>query len=285
MSLDHKAMPDISKLDPASLTKDQKAIFNLIADVIPYISADLQFALETPAEIRKMPGNAKLPDTFKLGLRLVDGVIYVKASDLAMFMPQGKSPADWMGINLPDMIAAILKQPGFNVGMGSMNTSMNASSNMVQMFNDPKTLGLFIKIERLADTEVNSHKVAVFKTTLDYPALFKLPFMQDMITQQIKVAGAKLSEKDIKAIMDQVQGMAKGMQFSLTKSIDLESKYVHLTEISMVFDLSSMKAQIGSAPVFTLDGTVTQADFNSIPTITAPKGGMVIPVESLMPSK
>lgn len=37
MSLDHKAMPDISKLDPASLTKDQKAIFNLIADVIPYI--------------------------------------------------------------------------------------------------------------------------------------------------------------------------------------------------------------------------------------------------------
>jgi hypothetical protein len=285
MSVDQKAMPDISKLNPTDMMKDQKAIFKLIAEAIPQVAADLQFSLEVPPEVLKMAGNTKLPNPLKLNLRLVDGVMYVKTRDLATFMPQVKHMPEWMGVNLPDVMTAIVNQPEFNVGMGSMSSSMGTSSNMMQMFNDPKVLGGFVKIERLADAEVDSHKVAVFKTTLDYPELFNLPFMQDMITQQMKAAGAKLSDKEIKAVMGQIQGMAKGMQFSSTKSIDLESKYVHLTEINMVFDFSSMKAQIGSAPVITLDATVRQADFNSVPTITVPKGGVDNPVESLMPSE
>jgi hypothetical protein len=282
---DHKALPDMSKFDPASLMKDQKAIFNLIAGAIPALSADLQFTLEIPAEIRKMPGNTKLPETVKLSLRLVDGNFYVNTADLAMFMPQGKSPADWMGINLPDMITAILKQPNLSTSMSSMTGGMSMGTNMAGMFSDPKSLGTFIKIERLADAEVNSRKVAVFKTTLDYPAMFAMPGMQDMLKQQMNAAGTKMSDKDIKVIMDQIQGMAKGLQFSSTQNIDLETKYVHQTDINMVFDFSSMKKQMGSAFVMSLNATVTQDDFNSVPAITAPKGAMVIPVESFLPSK
>jgi len=284
-SVDQKAMPDMSKLDPATFAKDQKAIFSLIADAIPYVSADLQLSLSIPAQIRKLSGTAKLPETIKLGLRLVDGVIYVNKDVLALLMPQGSSSPDWMGVNLPDMIKALLKQPGFSASMGSMSSGASMGSNFAGMFSDPKVLAGFIKIERLADAEVNSHKVAVFKTTLDYPAMFEMPFMQDMIKQQIAASGTKMSDKDLKAIMVMVQDLAKNMQFSMTQNIDLESKYVHQTDMNMVFDLSSLKAQMGSAPVFTLSATVTQADFNSVPSITAPKGGVVIPVESIIPTK
>jgi len=284
-TVDHKAMPDMTKLDPAAFAKDSKAIFNLLTGIIPNIGADLQFTLDVPAEIRKMPGNAKLPETIKLGLRLVDGDIYVNTADLATFMPHGKSPAAWMGISLPDLINAILKQPQFTASMSSMTGGMSMGSNIVGIYSDPKTLAGFIKIERLADAVVNSHKVAVFKTTLDYQAMFEMPFMQDMIKQQVAAAGKTLSDKELKAIMVMVQGLAKGMQFSMTKNIDLESKYVYQTDVNMALDWSSMKAQMGSAFVFTLSATVTQDDFNSVLPITTPKGGVLIPVDSIIPPK
>ncbi len=285
LAVDQKAMPDMSKLDPATLAKDQTAIFNLIAKAIPYLSADLQFSLEIPPELLKSMGDAKLPETVKLSLRLVDGDIYVKMADLAAFMPQTNDAPEWLGINLPDMVKAILKQPGFSDSMGSMTAGMGMGSNIAETLSKPETLKGFIKIERLADATVNARQVAVFKTTLDYPAMFELPFMQDMIAQQMKASGSKMSEKEMAAVMDMIKGMAKGMQFSSTQSIDLQSKYVHRTDIDMVLDFSSMKEMTGTAMVFSLSAKMTQGDFNSVPAITAPEGGVVIPVESIVPLK
>ena len=216
-------------------------------------------------------------------------MIYVNKDILALVMPAGQKIPDWMGVNLPDLMTAILKQPQFSAGMsgmtGSMSSSMGMSANMAQMFSDPKNLGTFIKFERLPDAEVNGHKVAVFKTTLDYQAMFAMPAIADLMKQQMTAAGSKMSDKDIQAAMTIIQNMGKGMKFSSTQSIDLETKYVHETSLSMVFDMSSLKAQMGSAFVMTMDATVTQADFNSVPAITAPKGGVVIPIESIFPSK
>lgn len=63
----------------------------------------------------------------------------------------------------------------------------------------------------------------MFKTPLDYPAMFALPGMQEMIGQQMSAMGSKMSESDFKVMMDMFQRMAKGMKFSMTQSVDLES--------------------------------------------------------------
>ncbi len=285
LATDQKTLPDMSKLDPGAWAKDPKAIFSLIAKAIPALSADVQLALEIPTELQRTSATTKLPATIKVGLRLVDGVAYVDKGILALVMPEGGTIPEWMGINLPDVLTAILKQPGLSASMSSMTGGMSTGANMASMFSDPKTLATFIKIERLADAEVNSHKVAVFKTTLDYAAMFAMPGFQDMIKQQMTAAGSKISDASMKAAMDMIQTMAKGMQFSSTQSIDLETQYARQTDISMVLDFSSIKKQMGSAFVMSLDASVTQDDFNSAAAITAPKGAVVVPVESIIPSK
>jgi len=284
-AVDQKSMPDMSKFDPSTLSKDPKAIFDLLAKVIPSVSADLEFSLTIPTELTKDMKNTKLPNPLKLHVKLVEGIAYVNVGDFADVVPQLKGAKGWMGMSLPDLMTAVMKQPQFHMNMGGMSSSMAMSADMTKLFSDPKTFATFIKIERLADSEVGSRKVAVFKTTLDYPAMFAMPAVQEMILQQATAAGAKLTEKDKTMILDQIQLMAKGMEFSSTQSIDLENKYVLETSINMKLDFSSMKPMMGSAPVITLQGTVTQADFNSVPTITAPEGALVLPVDTVMPSK
>lgn len=288
-AVDQKAMPDMTKLDPSTIGKDLTAIFDMIAKAIPAVSGDVQLQLDLPADLGKQMGDTSLPQTIKLSLKLVDGVVYVNVGELSDLAPQLKGAKGWMGMSLPDLIEAIMKQPDFSSSMSSMSASMGSGmtmgSDMALKFSDPATLAKFIKIERLTDGEVGSHKVAVFKTTLDYQAMFSMPEMQDMIKQQMTASGSKMSDKDLAAAMLMIKGLAQDMEFTLTQNIGLEDKYAYQTDMNMKFDFSSLKAQMGSAFVLTMSATVTQDDFNSVPTIKAPEDALVLPVESIMPSK
>ncbi len=282
---DSKVMADLAKIDPTTFGKDPKAILDLLSKAVAAISADLHFTLDLPADLGKQMGNSKLPKTINLSMKLVDGVAYVDVGELSEAFPQLKGAKGWMGMSIPDLITAVMKQPGFNANMGSMGGSMNMGMYANPMFTDPKVLAKFIKVERLPDGEVGSTKVAVFKTTLDYAAMFALPEMQDMIKQQMKASGSKLSDKDFSAAMLMIRGLVQDMNFNVTQSIGLEDKYLYQTSINMKFDMSSMKAQMGGAYVFTLNATVTQSDFNSVAEITAPENALVLPAESVIPSK
>lgn len=282
---DSKAMSDLNQIDPTTFAKDPKAIFDLLSKVVTAISADLHFTLDLPADLGKQMGNSTLPQTINLSMKLVDGVGYVNVGELGEAFPQLKGAKGWMGMSLPDLLTAIMKQPGFNASMGSMGSGMNMGTDMGKLYSDPATLAKFIKIERLSDGEVGSHKVAVFKTTLDYAAMFAMPEVQDMIKQQMQASGSKMSDKDLSAAMLMIRGFGQDMEFNMTQNIGLEDHYLYQTNMNMKFDMSSMKAQIGSAIVLTMSATVTQSDFNSVKAITAPEGALVLPVESMMPSK
>ncbi len=286
LAVDHKAVPDTSKIDPTTLSKDPKAIFDLVAKALPAISGDWQFTLEIPDAVIKQAKNADVPKTVTLHMKLVDGVGYVDVSELAKTLPQLKGAQGWMGVNLPDLVNQILKQPGFGAAM-NMNGGMNMgmSAEMSSAFSDPANLAQFVTIERLADGEVDSHKVAVFKTTLDYAAMFSMPEMQDMIQQQMQANGNKMTAKQTEAVMLMLRGLAQGMEFSVTQNIGLDDHYLYQSSINMKFDMSSMKEQIGGPLVITMSATFSQSDFNSVPAITAPEGALVIPVESIIPSK
>ena len=285
MVIDQKAMPNATKLDATSFAKDPKAIFDLLSKAAAAVSADLHFTLDLPADLGKQMGDATLPKTITLSLKLIDGVGYVNVGELGKAFPQLKGASGWMGMNLPDLITTIMKQPSFSASMGGMGSGMNMGTDMTKLYSDPKMLGKFLKIERLADGKVGSTKVAVFKTTLDYAAMFAVPEMQDMIRQQMEASGTKLSDKDFSAAMLMVRGLMKDAEFNMTQNIGLEDKYLYQTNMNLKFDMSSMKAQIGSALVFTMSATVNVSDFNKVEKITAPDGALVLPAESVMPSK
>lgn len=284
-AVDQTAMPDVTKLDPTTLAKDQKALLNLISEAIPAIAADVQLQLDLPASLGKELGDSTLPQTIKLSVKMVDGVAYVNVGELGEAFPQLEGAKGWMGMNLSDLITAIMKQPEFGSSMGSMNSGMNMGTDIAGSFSDPATLAKFVTIERLPDGEVGSVKVAVFKTTLDYAAMFDLPEIQDLMKQQMEATGSKMSEKDMSAAMLMIRGLAQDMEFNVTQNIGLDDHYLYQTNMNMKFDFSSMKAQMGGAFVMTMSATITQSDFNDAPAVTAPEGALVIPVESVIPSK
>lgn len=286
---DKAALPDMTKFDPATFAKDPKALFDMLVKALPAVSGDVQLKLDLPADLGKQMGDSSIPQTIKLSLKLVDGTIYVNVGELSNVAPQLKGAKGWMGMNIPDLLNALMKQPDFGQGMdqmsGTMAESMAAGAKFGESFADPKNLAKFVKIERLSDGTVGSSKVAVFKTTLDYAAMFAMPEMQDFMKQQMKANGSKMSEKDTEAAMLMLQGLARGMEFTVTENIDLETKYALQTNMNMKFDFSSMKAQMGGAFVMTMSATVTQGDFNSVEKITAPEGALVIPAETIFPAK
>ncbi len=281
---DKAALPDMTKLDPASLGKDPKAIFDLIAKAVPALSGDLQLQLDLPADLGKQMGDSSIPQTIKLSLKLVDGNIYINVGELSNVAPQLKGAKGWMGMNIPDLMKALMKQ-NFGESMNGMGESMAMGTQFGEALKDSKNLAKFVKIERLPDGTVGSTKVAVFKTTLDYPAMFAMPEIQDFMKQQMQSSGSKMTDKDLEAAMLMIRGLAQGMEFTVTQNIGLEDKYVYQTVMNAKFDFSSMKAQMGSAFVMTMSATVTQGDFNSVEKITAPEGALVIPAETLFPTK
>ncbi len=282
---DKAALPDMTKIDPTTFSKDPKALFEILAKAIPAVSGDLQLQLDLPAELVKQMGSNPIPQTIKLSLKLVDGNIYVNVGELSNVAPQLKGAKGWMGMNLPDLINAMLKEEGFSAFGMPMSGSNNLSADLTKAFTDPANLAKFMKIERLEDGTVGSSKVAVFKTTLDYAALFTMPEMQDMMKQQMQANGSSMSDRDAEAAMLMLRGLAQGMEFSMTQNIDVETKYTLQTVMNAKFDFSSMKAQMGSAFVMTMSATVTQGDFNSVEKITAPEGALVLPAETIFPSK
>jgi len=288
VSLDRNGLPDASKLDPTALSKDPKAIFDLMSKTITHLSTDVRLNLNIPKELQSMMGGTKLPDTVKLNFRLVNGDFFVNTAELAPFYPQAAQMPAWLGINLPDLITAILKQPSFNASMGSFSSSASTdmSSKYTALFSDPKTLAKFVKITRAADSTYATHKVAVFETTIDFAALFALPEMVEAITTQVMApSGQKLTASDQQMVLPILQQAASMLHFSMTRSIDLEQKYMYQMDAHMVMDFSILKSMFGSPMMFDFKVSITQGDFNSVPAISAPKDGVVIPVESLIPSK
>lgn len=231
---DKAALPDMTKFDPTTIGKDPKAILDLLVKAIPAVSGDLQLQLDLPADLGKQMGDSSIPQTIKLSLKMVDGTIYVNVSELAEAFPQLKGAKGWMGMNLPDLINAVMKQPGFGESMGQMSGAMGNNMAMGakfgEAFADPKNLAKFVKIERLDDGTVGSTKVAVFKTTLDYPAMFAMPEMQEFMKQQMQATGSKMTDKDAEAAMLMIRGLAQGMEFTVTQNIGLEDKYMYQTD-------------------------------------------------------
>lgn len=292
MTSDSGLVSHMSAIKPEEIASDPMAIFSLLKDVIPAVGADLQFGLTLPKEVlAQMSSDTKLPETLTLSLKLVDGNIYVNVEELAAYIPNMNGAKGWMGINLPDLLTAVMKQPEFASSMSEMGnmSAMGMNTDMLAQFTDPETLGTFMSIERVDDSEIDGQAVAVYEMTLDYAALMASPIMQEMMVQQQKAMGNQMSDAEMKEMMSMLEMMGKGITLTMQQYIDLETKYQHGMDMQMRFDMTSMMSSMGGSssaemqPMIALDMSMRQSDFNAVEPITAPEGALVLPVETFMP--
>lgn len=289
---DASLLAEFSDIDPQSFASDPAAIFDLLTKALPAVGADLKFELTLPeAVLEEMGSAAQLPETLKLSLKMVDGVLYVNAEELAEYIPQLKGAAGWLGIDLTEAINLVMSQPGFKDSLEEMqgmnSTSMNPE--MMQAFSDPEALGEFMSIERLSDGQVDGQDVAVFEMKLDYAGLMTMPAMEDLMKQQLEASGTEMSEAELKQMMTMLEAMGKNIEVSIQQKIDPETKYLLQTSMNMSFDMAEMMASMGestsgAAPLITIDMTVGQGDFNSVDEITIPEGAFMLPLDGMSQS-
>lgn len=290
---DKSLLGDFSNIDPQKFASDPTAIFDVLTDALPAVGADLQFSLTLPDELLKELNSemgGRLPDTLTLSLKMVDGVLYLNAEELAVYVSQLKGAAGWIGIDLVEAISLVMKQPGFADSlkeMQGMNTT-GMNPELMQAFSDPEAIASFMSIERVADAQVEGKDVAVFQMSLDYAALMTMPAMQDLLKQQFEASGTEMSEAEMAQMMTMLEAMADNVTFTFEQQIDLETKYMLQTSMSMSMDMAAMMAAAGgssgASPKIILDVTIGQGDFNSVEEITVPDGAFMLPLSGMSQS-
>ncbi|MCA0454591.1 MAG: hypothetical protein LCI00_11525 [Chloroflexi bacterium] len=291
-TLDQSVVAKFSDIDPQSFSTNPMAIFDLLKEALPAVGADMQFSLTLPEELlREMRDEVELPETIKLSLKMVDGVIYVNAEELGAYIPQMKGAAGWLGVDLIEAIDMVLAQPGFSDSLKEMENMQLGGMNaeMMQAFSDPETLAGIVDIQRLSDDEVDGKTVAVFETTVDYAALMTMPAMADLMKQQMEASGSEVSDAEIEAMMTMMQTMGKNITLKAQQFIDPETRHLLQSKLDMTFDMSEMMAAAGasssdSQPVVTIGATFTQGDFNAVEAITKPDGAFLIPLNGMSQS-
>lgn len=265
-------------LQPGAVMGDAIEFFPMMADLLRSVAADMTFTLELPEELIALAeaGDQPLPETITLTLRMVGGVAYVNTDDLAEVAPEGTVPPGWLGIDLAELYGSVLPEMydssmvGFDIGP------------MVSALMQPDNMTQFVRIERLADAEVEGQAMAVFETRIDYGAMMDIPAFRDMLQSVFEAE----EEVNIEEAMAAIRAMYEGMTLVITQSIGLDDMLVHHTQAVMEWDLSAFAEVVEqeAAPQFTFDLSVTQQPLDAAPEVVAPEDAFLLPIQRMLPS-
>ena len=158
----------------------------------------------------------------------------------------------------------------------------------------------YVTVERGDDETVGDMDVAVFSSSFDFGRFLGSPAFAEMLISQLdtinQLAETDLTEDQLSQVLTMMPMFGPmlftGLDFEITRRIDLESSQVVESELLFDWDLSSLIAVAkmvdaslelpeGLSPVITIDVVNNVADFDDIDEITAPADAVIIPLESM----
>lgn len=234
-------------LDLASA--DPTAIINNAVSGIAGFNGSLSFTITPP------PGDTTLPAPITLDLRLVDSIGYINFDSLAMFgaMMGPDFPTGWGGTNLVDLFTQL--GPMIGSMTGDMSSMMEAT---------PATQPDMAQISTVANQYITiTRDGGTFNFAIDLAGLLNDPQIQSMIEEQ---GGEAMSAQDLADLENA----------SLTASMTLTGDSQFIQDISI-----NLAAESEGEP-FTMTGTISFADHNAAPLVTAPEGATIVTTEELM---
>lgn len=292
--------------------QDQQAVTEMLAedpqplvDLISDTDMDMVLSAEmTPelAEAFSAQAGIAVPDALSVGLKLVDGVLYVDLTEIAPLAPG--TPEGWIGIALGEMLQMAADQGVFAETVAQLDASSVdpsiATSMALQsvLMGDNAMFEEFMSIERVEDDADGN---AVFESSIDISGLVASPAFADLI-KQLVASGALGADTPTEADIDQslqMLGMFGPMLFADLNigsivAISPEDLFVYEYVSGISWDLAGllqMAAASGllpegfdpNAPVAVdFQTTVSNYDFNQPAMIEAPADAMMIPLEAMM---
>ena len=254
-------------------------LFKALANVMREVKGNMTVTFELPADLTKLLGNTSLPKQIALDFRMLDGVAYINLAQIAAIDPKLGIPKGWVGIDVGQLYADVLPGQLAGATAGAFDIA-----GMVGEMGKLENVEKFAHIERLADAEVSGHKVAVFRTTIDYQAMMDIAAFRKMLEGIMTAQGAKPA--DATKALEMIREMYKGMSIDVTESIGLEDKRVYSTEITFGWDMSGMPGmKPGAAPQLNMNMVINTSAINEKFTVLVPEDVLLLPLKSMLPKQ
>jgi len=286
---------ELQGMSPPEMMGDMDDVFDLLLDIYRTSATEIDMTIFLSEELAAQiaaDSNIMVPDTFAVGLVLVDGVLYFNLDDLINSMPElaGAGLGGWFGVSVVELLEMSMDQAAGADQMDPMSTSFLMGLSM----NNNEAIEEFVDVERLDDETVDGQDVAVFLTTFDYASFLASPMFREMVMMQMEMTGdATTDPQETEEMLTMVGLMAPmlltGLDAGTWQSIGLDDLYLYRTETYFEWDLSSLMAlaqmadesmgDMESAPLIRFESVSQNSDFDADIEIVAPDGAMMIPTE------
>lgn len=308
-SLDPELAMEITQMqmqDPAALMEDMDAMVELLLDLYANLALDTTVSFTMPEEIAALiseQAGVTVPTTVSAMGRMVDGMGYGNIDELAGEIDELNGISGWYGIDVVSLM-----QMGFEQSMTQADQSGNMAASMTgygltNFLNTEEGRAMieeYVEIERAADETVEGADVAVFNSTFDFGRFIGSPVFAELLVSQLdtinQLAETELTEEELSQVLTMLPMFGPmlftGLDFEVTRRIDLESYQVVESELVFDWDLSSLIAVAqmadsslelpeGLSPVISLNVVNNAADFDAIEEITAPEDAVIMPLDAM----
>jgi hypothetical protein len=288
----------------AMLAKDATPLVDLLAGTNADMVLTVDMTPELAAAFSAQTGGFTIPASLKVGLKLVDGVLYVDLTEVASLV--AGVPAGWIGIPIADYVqaqvdAGVFTAAATQMDVSKLDPSSAAALGMSSMLmGDAKMFENYITVTRGEDVDVNGEASAVFTTKIDVGGFISSPEFAALV-KQLSASGALGANAPSTADIDQVLSMLpmvgpmifQGLEVGGSTTVGLTNNYVENSSSWFKWDLSGlmqMAAMSGQLPqgvsadgpiAIDISTSVDNTDFNADQAIEAPADAMMIPLESL----
>lgn len=255
LATDLEAFEDWSNVD--SDTSDE-ALVEILERVLKAIAGDVSLRVRTTIDDETID--------MTLNMRMSDGVYLLDTASLEELTGESMGGMDWLGFDVSGLVGALAAEEDFSSAIGlatvSNDTDMDAYTSIV----------------RLADSEVDGVRVAVFEFDSDLAAAAEDFEMQDLM--HMAGSDAPLDEASVESMMS----MLKSMRMSGLELIGLDDyrTYRMTFDFEMTFDGATMgDPDIDSMSVL-LSLAVDLRDHNLAVEVEIPEDAFVMPLAMLM---
>ncbi len=310
-------MAELQMTPPEDLAEDPEMLADVLSEMYFAIAFDVALDLgmsEDLAQLLSLQAGVPFPESLTLPMRMTEGYFYLNVDDLAQAIPEAEGISGWLGIDLGTLMSEAVRQGMTQMEQGDMPTNPAMAGMGVigvqQNAEIQEVINEYTQVERLDDAEIDGVEVAQFRSTFDLAGFLSSPVVLGMFMEQMKaqmeadpaMAGqVPLTEQDMEMITSMAPMMLPmllgGFEAETLTGIGLEDKYVYSTETHVHWDLSTIanmaaamnqggpaRSRPGaSMPMYTLDLTATNGDFDDAPEVEAPEDAIIIPLDALQP--
>lgn len=229
-----------------------------------------------------------IPPAVRFETRLVDGVLYIRLADYAVFGAQPAWMPEWVGIELASIVAAAsaseVTSPDFNVQESQaalMTPGMGLAANVLYEV-PPQQIDAYADFMRLTlqgTAELEGKPVNIYRLTWDIPRYLGGP----LFAEQMGLPAAGYPNAMSLALGTVSAVLLHGLDAEVIQAVGVDDAYLYQVTTRVEWEMAIPGVQSQAArPTFGFTSTLSNRDLNAVQSIPVPAGAVVPPIGRLV---